>query len=256
MLNASWEPLAFDLPATASRPTLVPTRRYIVGDRRRISPSRRCRCPQRTVHLSRSTSCAFVAACDCGRKLSRSKKSMTTQYDVIIIGSGAGGGTLVTSSRPLGQTDLASRARRLVAARARKLDRGGSVCQQSLRLPDIWHDKHGKAFQPGVHYFVGGATKMYGAALYRLRRKTSANVNTKTAFHQRGQSLRRDGAVLPEGRAGLPCPRRRAKTRPSRRQAGLIPYPPVRTRTAHRRSWPKTSPQPVIVRFILPAASC
>ena len=27
----------------------------------------------------------------------------------------------------------------------------------------------GKPFQPGVHYFVGGATKMYGAALFRLR---------------------------------------------------------------------------------------
>ncbi|MCI0354570.1 MAG: GMC family oxidoreductase, partial [Acidobacteria bacterium] len=28
-----------------------------------------------------------------------------------------------------------------------------------------------KPFQPGLHYFVGGATKMYGAALYRLRRE-------------------------------------------------------------------------------------
>ncbi len=34
---------------------------------------------------------------------------------------------------------------------------------------DSWIDKHGKAFQPQIHYFVGGATKMYGAALYRLR---------------------------------------------------------------------------------------
>jgi choline dehydrogenase-like flavoprotein len=35
--------------------------------------------------------------------------------------------------------------------------------------PDTWHDAYGTAFQPQVHYFVGGATKMYGAALYRLR---------------------------------------------------------------------------------------
>src|SRR5262249_27466239 len=34
---------------------------------------------------------------------------------------------------------------------------------------DTWHDEHGKAFHPEVHYFVGGATKMYGAALYRMR---------------------------------------------------------------------------------------
>jgi choline dehydrogenase-like flavoprotein len=34
---------------------------------------------------------------------------------------------------------------------------------------DTWHDADGAAFQPQVHYFVGGATKLYGAALYRLR---------------------------------------------------------------------------------------
>ena len=35
---------------------------------------------------------------------------------------------------------------------------------------DTWYDgETAKAFQPQVHYFVGGATKLYGAALYRLR---------------------------------------------------------------------------------------
>ena len=37
--------------------------------------------------------------------------------------------------------------------------------------PDTWYDASGKAFQPSVHYFVGGATKLYGAALYRLRKE-------------------------------------------------------------------------------------
>ena len=36
--------------------------------------------------------------------------------------------------------------------------------------PDSWYDPKAKAFyQPQVHYFVGGATKLYGAALYRMR---------------------------------------------------------------------------------------
>ena len=36
--------------------------------------------------------------------------------------------------------------------------------------PDSWYDPKGKSFfQPQVHYFVGGATKLYGAALYRMR---------------------------------------------------------------------------------------
>ena len=37
--------------------------------------------------------------------------------------------------------------------------------------PETWYDASGKPFQPQVHYFVGGATKLYGAALYRLRRE-------------------------------------------------------------------------------------
>src|SRR3954469_8301077 len=34
---------------------------------------------------------------------------------------------------------------------------------------DTWYDGRGTPFQPQVHYCVGGATKLYGAALYRLR---------------------------------------------------------------------------------------
>jgi choline dehydrogenase-like flavoprotein len=37
-------------------------------------------------------------------------------------------------------------------------------------FPDTWYDVHGW-LQSQVHYIVGGATKMYGAALYRLRRE-------------------------------------------------------------------------------------
>ena len=36
---------------------------------------------------------------------------------------------------------------------------------------DTWYDDKGKGFQPGIHYYVGGQTKFYGAALYRLRRE-------------------------------------------------------------------------------------
>jgi choline dehydrogenase-like flavoprotein len=34
---------------------------------------------------------------------------------------------------------------------------------------EAWQDSNGRPFQPGVHYFVGGNTKVYGAALPRLR---------------------------------------------------------------------------------------
>jgi choline dehydrogenase-like flavoprotein len=35
--------------------------------------------------------------------------------------------------------------------------------------PDTWYHPDGSSFHPEVHYWVGGATKRYGAALYRLR---------------------------------------------------------------------------------------
>ena len=37
--------------------------------------------------------------------------------------------------------------------------------------PDLCYDREGRPFQPQGQYFVGGATKRFGAALYRLRRE-------------------------------------------------------------------------------------
>jgi hypothetical protein len=37
--------------------------------------------------------------------------------------------------------------------------------------PQTWYDESRKPFQPQIHYFVGGATKLYGAALYRVRKE-------------------------------------------------------------------------------------
>jgi choline dehydrogenase-like flavoprotein len=93
------------------------------------------------------------------------------RYDVIIIGTGAGGGTLARALAPSGKRILL-------------LERGGwlpreiqnwltaDVFQDNRYISsDTWLDAGGKPFQPQAHYFVGGATKLYGAALYRLRRE-------------------------------------------------------------------------------------
>jgi choline dehydrogenase-like flavoprotein len=90
-------------------------------------------------------------------------------YDVIIIGTGAGGGTLARHLAPSGKRVLL-------------LERGGWLPREPQNVsaeevfvkgryisPDTWRYETGEDFQPQVHYCVGGATKMYGAALYRLR---------------------------------------------------------------------------------------
>ena len=53
-------------------------------------------------------------------------------YDVLIIGSGAGGGTLARQIGSFGKEDPHSGKRRFFAARKRKLERGGGVRPKSL----------------------------------------------------------------------------------------------------------------------------
>jgi choline dehydrogenase-like flavoprotein len=94
---------------------------------------------------------------------------MSSSYDVIVIGSGAGGGTLAHRLAPSGKRILL-------------LERGDWLTREPQNWlaqdvfvdgryisPDTWYYADGSAFEPQVHYYVGGATKLYGAALYRLR---------------------------------------------------------------------------------------
>jgi choline dehydrogenase-like flavoprotein len=90
-------------------------------------------------------------------------------YDVIIIGTGAGGGTLARHLAPSGKRILLlERGDWLPREPANWLAQDVFVDNKYVS-PDTWYADGGKPFQPQVHYFVGGATKLYGAALYRLR---------------------------------------------------------------------------------------
>ena len=93
---------------------------------------------------------------------------MASKYDVIIIGTGAGGGTLASKLAPTGKKILL-------------LERGGYVPREKenwnsdlvnhgrYQTKEHWKDKDGKELHPHTNYYVGGNTKFYGAALFRLR---------------------------------------------------------------------------------------
>ncbi|MSO83978.1 MAG: GMC family oxidoreductase [Acidobacteria bacterium] len=93
------------------------------------------------------------------------------RFDIIIIGSGAGGGTIAHA--------LAESSARILI-----LERGDVVPQEEenwdpeavwkhlrYRVRENWLDRHGREFQPYTHYCVGGNTKFWGGVLYRLRRE-------------------------------------------------------------------------------------
>jgi choline dehydrogenase-like flavoprotein len=90
-------------------------------------------------------------------------------YDVIIIGSGAGGGTLAHRLAPSGKRILLLERGDFLPREPQNWLAGDVFVDGRYMSKDSWLDRHGKPFQPQVHYFVGGATKLYGAALYRLR---------------------------------------------------------------------------------------
>ncbi len=96
---------------------------------------------------------------------------MATQYDVIIIGSGAGGGTLARHLAPSGKRILLLERGDWLPREQQNWEAEDVFVKNRYVSPDTWYDKDGKSFQPQVHYFVGGATKLYGAALYRLRKE-------------------------------------------------------------------------------------
>jgi choline dehydrogenase-like flavoprotein len=92
-------------------------------------------------------------------------------YDVIIIGTGAGGGTLAADLAPFGKRVLLLERGGWLPRERQNWDVDDVFVENKYVSKDTWYDKGGKPFQPGVHYYVGGATKMYGAALYRLRER-------------------------------------------------------------------------------------
>jgi choline dehydrogenase-like flavoprotein len=96
---------------------------------------------------------------------------MDKRYDVIIIGSGAGGGTLARQLAPSGKSILILERGDWLKREAKNWDSAAVFEHNHYVSPDTWYDHHGRPFQPQVHYFVGGATKLFGAALYRLRRE-------------------------------------------------------------------------------------
>ena len=151
----------------------------------------------------------------------------TERFDIIIIGSGAGGGTLAHA--------LAGSSARILV-----LERGDFIPQEAenwdpeavwkhlrYRTSERWLDRRGREFQPYTHYCVGGNTKFWGSVLYRLRREDFQAVEhadgvspawpvdyeTMVPFYERAERL-----YQVRGQHGVD------PTEPLR---GPYPYPPV-----------------------------
>ena len=94
---------------------------------------------------------------------------MSNHWDVIIIGSGAGGGTLAWALAGTDKRVLLVERGDYVPREIQNWSTKAAVLEGRYNNADHWLDAKGQEFQAGTHYFVGGNTKFYGAALFRLR---------------------------------------------------------------------------------------
>jgi choline dehydrogenase-like flavoprotein len=97
---------------------------------------------------------------------------VTTIYDFIIIGTGAGGGTLLYALRDSGAKILVLERGDFLPKEDENWQVKAVFDQKRYKPKEHWiNADDGSDFLPGVHYFVGGNTKVYGAALPRFRRE-------------------------------------------------------------------------------------
>src|ERR1044071_2140269 len=89
---------------------------------------------------------------------------MPEHFDVIIIGTGAGGGTLLNRLAPSGKKILVLERGPFLPREKDNWSYKGSFKYYSS---EVMFNKDGGEIRPGFSYFVGGNTKVYGAALFR-----------------------------------------------------------------------------------------
>ena len=148
-------------------------------------------------------------------------------YDVVIIGTGAGGGTVAHALSGTG-------------ARILIVERGDFVPQEDdnwnpeavwkhlrYQTRERWLDAGGREFPPYSHYNVGGNSKFWGSVLYRLRREDFAEMrhaegvspewpidyDTLAPYYDRAERL-----YQVHGQHGMD---------PTEAPRGPYPYPPV-----------------------------
>ena len=96
---------------------------------------------------------------------------MADHYDLIVIGSGPGGASLAQRLAPTGKRILILERGDYLPREEANWDSKAVFVDGRYQADETWADANGKDFAPQLHYYVGGNSKVYGAALFRLRER-------------------------------------------------------------------------------------
>ena len=94
---------------------------------------------------------------------------MPNEYDVIVIGTGAGGGTLALHLAQAGKKILILERGPFMPQEKLNWDTNAVFLDNRYHTKETWQNKDGGDLHPQQAYFVGGQTKVYGAAMFRMR---------------------------------------------------------------------------------------
>ncbi|SRR5579883_169226 len=109
-------------------------------------------------------------------------ESVSDRYDVIIIGTGAGGGTLAHRLAPTGKKILVLERGDFLPREKANWDALEVYQKERYHTDETWYGSDGNTFRPQTGYWVGGNTKVYGAALLRLRERDFTKVIHKSGI--------------------------------------------------------------------------
>ena len=107
----------------------------------------------------------------------------SNHYDIIVVGSGPGGASLAHRLAPTGKRILLIERGDYLPRSQANWDSKAVFVDGVYQANETWHASDGSSFHPGLHYYVGGNSKVYGAALFRLRERDFGEV-----VHQHGVS--------------------------------------------------------------------
>ena len=105
--------------------------------------------------------------------------SNNEHYDIIIIGTGAGGGTVLHELAPTGKRILVLERGEFLPREKENWNTQEVYQNHRYYTKEEWCDKNGKVLHPQTCYWVGGNTKVYGAALLRMRERDFDDVEHK-----------------------------------------------------------------------------
>ena len=89
-------------------------------------------------------------------------------YDVLVIGSGPGGATTAARVAETGKRVLLLERGDFLPRERDNWDSRAVFGDAKYTADETFYDLHDRPFRPELHYYVGGNSKVYGAALFRL----------------------------------------------------------------------------------------